>query len=69
MTRDEVVELGQRLMDGSITDEAEPDAAPNSLKVGLECPHIRSYTLWDFDPDLSAQRVVDRASAYKPFVL
>ncbi|MEW5529952.1 e9imm peptide [Streptomyces virginiae] len=69
MTRDEAVELVQRLMDGSITDEAEADAALESLKVGLRCPHITDYIFWDFTPDLSAEKVVDRALAYKPFAL
>ncbi|MCX5586791.1 e9imm peptide [Streptomyces erythrochromogenes] len=69
MTRDEAVELAQRLMDGSITDETEADAALESLKVGLRCPNITNYIFWDFDPDLSAEKVVDRALAYKPFAL
>lgn len=69
MTRDEAVELVQRLMDGSITDEAEADAALESLKVGLGCPHISDYIFWDFDPALSAERVVDRALKYEPFAL
>ncbi|MFE6909353.1 e9imm peptide [Streptomyces erythrochromogenes] len=67
MTRDEAVELVQRLMDGSITDEAEADAALESLKVGLRCPHITNYIFWDFAPDLTAEKVVTRALAYKPF--
>ncbi|MGW6616969.1 e9imm peptide [Streptomyces erythrochromogenes] len=69
MTRDEAVELVQRLMDGSITNEAEVDAALQSLKVGLGCPHISDYIFWDFDPALSAEKVVDRALAYEPFAL
>ncbi|MFE5626897.1 e9imm peptide [Streptomyces virginiae] len=69
MTRDEAVELVQRLMNGSITNEAEADAALESLKVALRCPHITNYIFWDFDPDLSAEKVVDRALAYKPFAL
>ncbi|KJY15994.1 MULTISPECIES: hypothetical protein [unclassified Streptomyces] len=69
MTRDEAVELVQRLMVGSITDEAEADAALESLKVGLGCPRITNYIIWDFAPDLSAEKVVDRALAYKPFAL
>ncbi|KOV38521.1 hypothetical protein ADK97_10160 [Streptomyces sp. H021] len=63
------MELVQRLMDGSISDEAEADAALESLKVGLRCPHITNYIFWDFDPDLSAEKVVDRALTYKPFAL
>ncbi|MEU6398627.1 e9imm peptide [Streptomyces cinnamoneus] len=69
MTRDEAVELVQRLMVGSITDEAEADAALESLKVGLGCPRITNYIFWDFDPDLTADKVVDRALTYEPFAL
>ncbi|MEU6215517.1 e9imm peptide [Streptomyces sp. NPDC047023] len=69
MTRDEAVELVQRLMDGSITNEAEADSALDSLKVGLGCPHISNHIFWDFDVDLTAEKVVDRALAYEPFAL
>ncbi|MER7826879.1 hypothetical protein ABTX85_30465 [Streptomyces sp. NPDC096097] len=54
MTRTEAIELTQRLMDGSITDEAEADAALESLKVGLRCPHIANHVFGDCAPDLSA---------------
>ncbi|MFD7393844.1 e9imm peptide [Streptomyces virginiae] len=69
MTRDEAVKLVQRLMVGSITDETEADAALESLRVGLGCPHIIAYIFWDFDPALNAEKVVDRALAYEPFAL
>lgn len=69
MTRDEAVELVQRLMDGSITNEPEAGAALESLKVGLGCPHISDYIFWDFDPALSAEKVVDRALTYEPLAL
>ncbi|MFJ9545084.1 e9imm peptide [Streptomyces erythrochromogenes] len=69
MTHAEAVELVQRLMNGSITDEPEADAALDSLRIGLGCPHISDYIFWDLDPDLTAEKVVDRALAYKPFAL
>ncbi|WP_150259344.1 e9imm peptide [Streptomyces venezuelae] len=69
MTRDEAVQLVQRLMNGSITNEAEADTALESLKVGLRCPHITDYIFWDFDPDLTAEKVVNRALAQEPFAL
>ncbi|WP_406074761.1 e9imm peptide [Streptomyces virginiae] len=56
-------------MNGSITDEAEASAALESLRVGLGCPHISNYIFWDFAPDLTADKVVDRALAYEPFAL
>ncbi|MGW7099050.1 e9imm peptide [Streptomyces sp. NPDC054838] len=69
MTRDEAVGLVARLMDGSITGEAEADATVDALRVTLRCPHISDYIYWDFDPNLSAEKVVDRAMAYEPFAL
>ena len=51
MTREEAVALVARLMDGSITDEAEADAALATLKVELSCPHISDHIYWDFDPN------------------
>ncbi|MEU6892173.1 e9imm peptide [Streptomyces sp. NPDC046557] len=56
-------------MDGSITDEAEADATVNALRLALRCPHISDYIYWDFDPNLSAEKIVDRAMAYEPFAL
>lgn len=56
-------------MDGSITDESEVAAALETLKAGLSCPHISDYIYWDFDPEPSAEKVVDRAIAYEPFAL
>ncbi|MEV6728725.1 MULTISPECIES: e9imm peptide [unclassified Streptomyces] len=56
-------------MDGSITDEAEAEATLDALEQGLRCPHVSNYIYWDFDPDLSAEKIVDRAMAYEPFSL
>ncbi|MFJ3834239.1 e9imm peptide [Streptomyces sp. NPDC090054] len=67
MTREEAVALVARLMDGSITDEAEAGAALATLEVELSCPHISDYIYWDFDPELSAEKVVNRAMTYEPF--
>ncbi|KOV04029.1 e9imm peptide [Streptomyces sp. F8] len=69
MTRDEAIRLVQQLMDGSTADEAEADAALEALKQGLRCPHMSDYIFWDFDPELSAEKVVARALAYEPFAL
>ncbi|MFD7262901.1 e9imm peptide [Streptomyces sp. NPDC059874] len=69
MTRDEAVRLVQQLMDGSITDEAQADATLDALEQGLRCPHVSDYIYWDFDPELSADKVVDRAMTYEPFAL
>ncbi|MGW2680124.1 e9imm peptide [Streptomyces sp. NPDC001436] len=69
MTREEAVALVTRLMDGSITDESEANAALATLTSCLRCPHLSDYIYWDFDPDLSADKIVGRAMAYKPFAL
>ncbi|MEU9161739.1 e9imm peptide [Streptomyces sp. NPDC048424] len=69
MTRDEAIRLVRQLMDGSITDEAEVDATLNALQQELRCPHVSDYIYRDFDPELSAEKVVARALAYEPFAL
>ncbi|KMO94798.1 hypothetical protein [Streptomyces roseus] len=69
MTREEAVRLVQQLMDSSITDEAETSATLDALRVGLGCPHISGYIYWDFTPELTAEKVVARALAYKPIAL
>ncbi|MEU9036818.1 e9imm peptide [Streptomyces sp. NPDC048352] len=56
-------------MDGTITDETEVGTALDVLKAELRCPRISDYVYWDFDPELSAEKVVDRAMAYEPFAL
>ncbi|MGW6864692.1 e9imm peptide [Streptomyces sp. NPDC054901] len=56
-------------MDSSITDEAEADSALEALKVELRCPCIGDYIYWGFDPELSAEKIVNRAMAYEPFAL
>ncbi|MGV9405873.1 e9imm peptide [Streptomyces sp. NPDC003674] len=69
MSREEGVLLVQRLMDADYANEAEADQLIAALKRGLGCPHISDYIFWDFDPQLTAERVVDRALAYEPFAL
>ncbi|MGW7820290.1 e9imm peptide [Streptomyces puniciscabiei] len=66
MSREEGIHLIQRL---DYADEAEANEILAALEGGLVCPHISDYIFWDFDPQLSAQKVVDRALAYEPFAL
>ena len=54
-------------LDADYSDEAEADEIIAALERGLGCPHISDYVFWDFDPQLTAQKVVDRAFAYEPF--
>lgn len=69
MSRDEALPLVQRLLGGDITSEAEGDEILDALCRGLACPHLSDYICWDFEPDLSADKIVDRALTYKPIAL
>ncbi|MFD5429276.1 e9imm peptide [Streptomyces sp. NPDC127084] len=69
MSRGEAIPLVQCLMDGSVTDEDQADAILDALQRGLACPHVSDYIFWDSDPELTAEKVVDRALAYKPISL
>ncbi|WP_371612583.1 e9imm peptide [Streptomyces clavifer] len=69
MSRDEALPLVQRLLDGDIASEAQGDEILDALHRGLACPHISDYIYWDFNPDLSAAKIVDRALACKPIAL
>ncbi|MFD9092404.1 e9imm peptide [Streptomyces collinus] len=69
MSREEGILLVQRLMDADYADETEADQLIEALRRGLGCPHISDYIFWDFDPQLTAEKVVDRALAYEPFAL
>ncbi|MGW2788179.1 e9imm peptide [Streptomyces populi] len=69
MDREEALSLVRRLMAADFTDEDEASEAMAKLERGLTCPHISDYIHWDFDPGLTAEKVVDRALAYEPFAL
>ncbi|MEU9201419.1 e9imm peptide [Streptomyces sp. NPDC048332] len=69
MSRDEALLLVQRLLDGDTASEAEGDEILDALCRGLACPHLSDYIYWDFEPGLSADKIIDRALAYKPIAL
>ncbi|MFJ7327110.1 e9imm peptide [Streptomyces cyaneofuscatus] len=69
MSREEALLLVQRLLDAVDVGKAESDEIVEALERGLECPHVSDYIYWDADPEPSAERVVDRALAYKPIAL
>ncbi|MBC9714628.1 bacteriocin immunity protein [Streptomyces sp. TRM66268-LWL] len=69
MTRTEAIEIVERLMNGGFGTEAEDSAAIEALERGLVCPHVSDYIFWDFDPEQTPEKVVDRALAYEPFAL
>ncbi|MFD5745144.1 e9imm peptide [Streptomyces massasporeus] len=56
-------------MNADYADEAEADQIIAALVRGLGCPHISDYVFWDHDPQLTAEKVVDRALSYEPFAL
>ncbi|MFD3457259.1 e9imm peptide [Streptomyces sp. NPDC058691] len=69
MSRDEAIPLVQRLLTGDTADEPQASELLSALERGLKCPHIADYIFWDFDPALTAEKVVDRAMAYRPIAL
>ncbi|MET8504135.1 e9imm peptide [Streptomyces sp. NPDC004787] len=68
MSREEAIPLVQRLMSGEAPEDESSEILA-ALERGLACPHIGNYIFWDFDPELTAKKVVDRALAYKPIAL
>ncbi|KOX30880.1 hypothetical protein [Streptomyces sp. NRRL F-6491] len=68
MTREEAIPLVERLMNPE-TPEAESSQILATLERGLSCPHISDYIFWDLDPELTPEKVVERAMAYKPIAL
>ncbi|MET8631421.1 e9imm peptide [Streptomyces sp. NPDC004680] len=69
MSRDQAIALVQRLVNGDTANEAEDSDILEALERGLGCPHISDYIFWDYDPAFTAEKVVDRAMAYKPIAL
>lgn len=69
MSRAQGILLVQRLIDADYASDTEADEIIAALKRGLGCPHISDYIFWSFDPQLTAQKVVDRALSYEPFDL
>ncbi|MGW7305091.1 e9imm peptide [Streptomyces sp. NPDC054835] len=68
MPREEAILLVQRLMNAEAS-EGESDEILTNLERGLACPHISDYIFWDSDPELTPEKVVERALAYKPIAL
>ncbi|MFF5766845.1 e9imm peptide [Streptomyces tanashiensis] len=68
MSREEAIPLVQRLMDAAASEDESSEILAN-LQRGLACLYISDYIFWDPDPELTAEKVVDRALAYKPIAL
>ncbi|MGW5274196.1 e9imm peptide [Streptomyces sp. NPDC004044] len=70
MSRDDAVPLVQLLLNPDVADEAEAEEILDALQRGLACPHISDYIYWDSAPELSAEKIADRALAYnRPIAL
>ncbi|MEU0162221.1 e9imm peptide [Streptomyces sp. NPDC006261] len=69
MSRDEALLLVQRLLNADDVGEAEGDELLEALERGLACPHVGDYIYWDTGPEPTAERIVDRALAYKAIAL
>lgn len=59
----------RKLLNGRISDEVEVDETLEKPTRGLGCPHISDYIFMDFDAELTAEKVFDRALAYRPVAL
>ncbi len=75
MNREEMVKITQSLMDASFLDgipdskcEAEISRLIELMKRNTGCPHY-SDLIYYCEEELTAEEVVDRALAYKPFQL
>ncbi|MER5203803.1 e9imm peptide [Streptomyces sp. NPDC002825] len=68
MTREEAILLVERVLNPE-TPEEESSQILEALEQGLSCPHISDYIFWDPDPELTPEKVIDKAMAYKPIAL
>jgi hypothetical protein len=68
MSEEELVELVQRIMDCDGPEE-EVDRMMNLLEANVPHPEVSDLIFWNKDGDLTAEEVVRRALAYKPFLL
>lgn len=69
MDREEAVRLVRRLMTDDFADEDEMNDVIDRLERGLVCPHVSDYMFWNADPELTAEKIADRALSYEPFAL
>ncbi|MFB6391631.1 e9imm peptide [Polymorphospora lycopeni] len=65
LTRDQVIVLVERIMNGEYADDEELDRWLDRLARDLVCPSVADLIFWPPTP-LSAAEVVERALAYQP---
>lgn len=61
--RKELIELVQKIMDCNIAEQEQRDMI-HLLKTSVADPNVTDYIYW-FEPALSAEKVIDKALAYK----
>ncbi|GAA0971701.1 MULTISPECIES: bacteriocin immunity protein [Streptomyces violaceusniger group] len=67
MTRDELIDLVERIMAGEGT-ESEHDSLVTLLERNVPHPRVLGLIYYS-DPPLTAEEVVDKALAYRPIEL
>lgn len=67
LTRPEMIELIGRLMRGE-GDDAEAAAWIDALERSIPNPHILDFFVYE-QGDLTAEQILDKASAYRPIQL
>ncbi|MFI1968094.1 hypothetical protein BLA24_21155 [Streptomyces cinnamoneus] len=68
MTREELIQLVERIMAGEGETEAEHDELVHTLERNVIHPAVTDL-IYHTRPELTAEEVVDRALAYKPIAL
>lgn len=71
LSRAEAVALVQRIMEADYASEDEVNDWLDRLDRALSCPsgHVSGLVFWPPERELSAEEVVDQASAYRPIDL
>lgn len=70
--RERLIEVVQRLMDGSYASDEEVDSLVAEFKAGVLDPAATDLIFWSsnhFDHEPTAAEVVERALSYRPFEL
>ncbi|WP_331738313.1 e9imm peptide [Embleya sp. NBC_00896] len=69
MTRQELIDLVQRVMDVQVGSEEEHTALVELLQTNITDPHVTNYVFSPRYDEMTAEQVVDKALAYQPIAL
>ncbi len=64
LDRKELINLVQEIMNNKVSEQ-EVYKLIHLLKVNVADPNVTDYIYW-FEPALTAEKVIDKALAYKP---